>query len=881
MKRSLFILICSLVPLFSLSVKAQPLENLPDDPGVTRGRLANGMQYYMVADASHKGRAEFSILQRTCHDGRGELARHLLADSTLLHGRSVEGFLLDRGVKYGRKGFVEQSKDAVLIRFRDVETARPESSLDTLLYLMTGMAGKAIQSDPVNYGTDNQILIMTGDIDKAALLSKLKIFSLGVPKHESTGEKAAPYEWYTRPALCFMENSAHKNLAYLEIHYFGIRIAPESMGTLVPSVSEQLAGTLSAVTARRVETVLRNRRIPAAGIDVTYSGSASSTGDETFTISMTVPSDSLRSTVAAVSSAVGAIGRDGITDAEAAYGYYKSINEKKSALKSFTPSSLWTDRCVAAELYGCDLSSQANKLALLNVRPFNASAQAVMVNRFATGLLSQDRNFDILCKTCDDISPDEILDIYRSSWTPQSLLEASSDASRAAAVKSISKIYDIALNDTTRYPDPSPKKLSPKKTLPEASVGGTMWQFPNGIRVVHKQAPTDGQTYFSFISPTGFSSVKDMKQGEGAYFSEYFKICKIGDVKGRDIFDILQACGITLSCSAEFSGFSLDGVLPSSKLPLLMRSLLEISSGRKSDKASFEYYLACQKIEAELAKGSYATRMAEIETLLSPGFPYTSCKTPKALSEKGYNKSNAYFQARLSKLNDGVLMLISDRSDDEVLKVLSQYVGLMNTDMSAAPRNPISLKLATGTSQLVKDGTENAVDVVIAADFQLSSESRAALLVAQSVLRDRLNAALAGTGMYADVDLSISVLPRERAIFAISAREAQLEGLPAGTARMSPSEIRTLIVDLVADLAQTPVDAVLLKTCKSTVRNELLSASVFPSYWMSLASHRFSDGKDFGTKAPEKVDAVNAEKLKSVFAILSASGRVEYITSAK
>ena len=51
--------------LLALSSSAADLPKMANDKAVTKGKLPNGMSYYIVANPSVKGMADFALVQKT------------------------------------------------------------------------------------------------------------------------------------------------------------------------------------------------------------------------------------------------------------------------------------------------------------------------------------------------------------------------------------------------------------------------------------------------------------------------------------------------------------------------------------------------------------------------------------------------------------------------------------------------------------------------------------------------------------------------------------------------------------------------------------------------------------------------------------------------
>jgi hypothetical protein len=140
--RQIFTLLTLL--LFSITVPAQDIPVLPDDPSVLKGVMPNGMSYYLISNAGVAGVADFALVQRT---GRKtapdsiasrsvEAARESLAYLPRLKDSSPHSYLSRHGVAPGNEGYVKVTDDATIFRFRDVTLSGTEVLDSTILVLM-------------------------------------------------------------------------------------------------------------------------------------------------------------------------------------------------------------------------------------------------------------------------------------------------------------------------------------------------------------------------------------------------------------------------------------------------------------------------------------------------------------------------------------------------------------------------------------------------------------------------------------------------------------------------------------------------------------------------------------------------------------------------
>ena len=160
-----FVKILALVSalLYSIIVPAQDLPLLPSDAAVTVAALPDGITCYIASNPSHKGLADFAIVQKVdAEDGTRSSAESLLESLPRLAGQSPRWFLTGHGSRPGRKGFVDVREDAVVYHFRDISVKDQASVDSTLLFLMDIV-------DNSSYAPADQAIIVSGDVDAASV----------------------------------------------------------------------------------------------------------------------------------------------------------------------------------------------------------------------------------------------------------------------------------------------------------------------------------------------------------------------------------------------------------------------------------------------------------------------------------------------------------------------------------------------------------------------------------------------------------------------------------------------------------------------------------------------------------------------------------------
>ena len=180
-----------LVPFFAYG---QDLNVLPSDPGITKGTLPNGVTYFLAANGTEKGLVEFALVQKTgknTEDSLGRavsIARNAAVELPRFKGRNSReflagnGFFASKNAPVTRAGMISVKDDATVYRFGAVPASRGETAVDsTLLMIFDIIEGASRKDDSYYqsyYPTSANAIIISGDINRDAMVKKLNLLSM-------------------------------------------------------------------------------------------------------------------------------------------------------------------------------------------------------------------------------------------------------------------------------------------------------------------------------------------------------------------------------------------------------------------------------------------------------------------------------------------------------------------------------------------------------------------------------------------------------------------------------------------------------------------------------------------------------------------------------
>lgn len=865
--------------LTAFAVSAQDLPLLPSDPAVSQGVLPNGAAYYIVKNSTTKGTADFALVQKTgtktdkdtLSAGKAVVtAKDALARLPRLGGSSPQGFMTSHGVTPGKDGFVKVSENATVFLFDNVMLSKNATVLDSTLLVLLDIMDRASYSEDEYvakwYTPADQAIIVAGDVDSKSVAEKLKYMSFMIPAGKSLPREQ--YTWQDRDTALFTTSRDDvRNIATVSTTWRSARTPREYMNTVQPAIYDMFVGELGAIAVSRIRERLRSEDIPVADVSYKHINSIQSLDDEHFTVSVSVAPEHISAAASALASAMASLDAGNVALGEfkeARRGYLDALTlEDRKPLKS---NSDYVERCVSAFLYNGTLASQKEKLAFHTSRNLADTTELRLFNGIVSALLDSTKNLtiDYVQGRFQDASPD-VKAVFDSTW-------------RADFVR-LTQTQDAGIK-VPELPGPG-EKVKLRLTKTEPMSGGQMWTFTNGFRVLYKKMAAYDNIYYSLVMNNGYSSIRDLEEGEGAYMSDYLGLCRVGGLNNLEFKHFLASEGITMQSDVALSGTKVSGSAPEDKAELLVRLLLAVMNGREHDEEAFEYYVRKENLRHEYVKGSVEERIAAIDSIMCPDYIYSCRKASGKLSTALGKKADDFYGRLSGKMNDGVLVLVGDVDEVMLKKVLTTYVGGFRTTERAFGRPSVRYQPVSGWSTYTIEGDVNSVDIVMSAPLTMTADNRMAAIIASRVLKQTLSEAIVGTGMYLRLSFDFGVYPQERFNVMISLNEAYKDGFSSESQLSGPIMAMVLLRGALADLAQTSVSQADLNAYKTMLKERMSLEMTDPQYWTRVMADRFINGKDFTTGYKERIDAVTVDKVKTILTSLNEGCKIEYTIRKK
>ncbi len=471
---------------------------LTADPAVASGTLSNGINYYIVTNASQAGMAEFALVRkngatilfedpdlvdidsienfvyasRTLADRAVHIERSSITDIPRFGGKSARRFMAQNGggvysaALLQRRGgassasqrqgggMLDITDNATVYRFGSLPVSGRDAVVDSTLLMIFNII-ESYQTDdlcPPDYSTSDNAIIISGDVSKDTILEKLSFFSMLIPQVDSKTERI-DYQWRPRKSMvCTVEWDPSLKTALLTICYASPRTPEQLMGTSLPVVSEHMGDILSIILRNRLHLEMKRAAIPVAESGCRYSKSSERPGDERYEIYVRIAPEQAHDACRVISSILADIDSKGVLQKE----YSDARKEYLSSLyiQSTAPTvsnNEYIKRCLSAFLYGNTPVTDAEKWSFLG-RGDSDTTRTRLFNNFASELLDSTANLTVSLVTP---APEEETRSLAAALdaAPDSLaaaLKAEADSLAAAALKADSEELKTTFLDAWR-----------------------------------------------------------------------------------------------------------------------------------------------------------------------------------------------------------------------------------------------------------------------------------------------------------------------------------------------------------------------------------------------------------------------------------------------
>jgi predicted Zn-dependent peptidase len=585
-------------------------------------------------------------------------------------------------------------------------------------------------------------------------------------------------------------------------------------------------------------------------------------GDETFTVSLSVDAQYFADAVSVMAQTMSALETSGASGEELELSRRRYIRLLAAKLeRPVKDNAAYIDLCVNSFLLGLPVVNDAEVIKAYTSRSIELEKEKALFRDVADALLDPHRDFVLRCSSPEGMDSSKVKELFEKGWQ---------------AGKESSLPRSISVADTLMSVVSAPK-VSIKSAKKDPMSGGVEWRFSNGFKVVYRKMDTAGKIHWSMGLGGGFGSIQDLERGEGAFVGDMLKLYRVAGMSGEDFWKFLELRNIDMNVHVGLAAVFLSGSVQTENFRVMLRSLAALANERTLDRDAVATYVKNEKLRLVAQAGTIEDRKAAMDSLMCPDYKYSQIKSRGKLTERLADKADRFYEERFSAMNDGVLVLAGDIDETVLKKELLAMVGMFRTRKSAFYRPSVRYQPVSGWSTHTVDGNENSVYIALSVPMPLAAEDKMASEIAAMVLKRSLSSAIQKTGMSVDISSNTRIYPQERFNVMISLKEASADGFAEGVEHGGALEALRILRTTLRSLETTEVTDVVVKAYKEWLKNDITYRMKSPQYWVNAISMRQIEGKDFSTDYKARVDAVTRDKVKQIITSLNNASKVEYI----
>ena len=709
----------------------------------------------------------------------------------------------------------DYSGNEKVLSMEDVIVSSGDAVDSTLVGIMRKVEKDGIPAD--------QAVIVCGDVDASSVMTRLRYMSLMIDPSVPSGKPEYVWGGDAEAGLSCHEDTL-KGLVTVRCEWKAPR-APVN-NTVQSAIYEKALWEFGDVACRWIRRNLRRLEIPVA--DVSYKRMKYDEGvsHEHFVLEATAAAEDgvrVMREVAAVMAALDA-GRVSVNDFLLAEGRYLHSLEMTSG-RALRDNGEYVDLCTDAFLFDDVPAAAKERLSYFRSK---------------------------------DVGDEERRDIF--AGISSALVDLGTQKYVMAEMPAM-----IMRSDTLSLPGPGFKQKV-RSTRKDQFSDGILWTFDNGFKVIYKKMPTARTLYYSMSLNGGIADIGDLERGEGAYISDYMDCCWISGMKGRDFRNMLELSGMTLNTRVNLHNTVISGQVNDRNASLMMKGLLAVAGSCRPDSTSVRYHVKSENLRNVLRDGSDVR--AVIDSLMCPGYRYTSIRTAGGVHQDTFAKAEELFSSLTTRMNDGVLVIVGDMHEADLKKLLQQYVGKFKVKSVASRRPSVQYHTVSGWSSYVVDGDADAAVVAVSGMLPMTASNHFAAEIAAMLLERAVKDELKDRSVSVRLSYARSIYPDERfSIFVTLGGD------------VAPEDVK-LVRKVLAECSEA-VDSKVMSACREYVKNAYALQMQTPGYWLRVIPLRHMEGKDFTSGYAAKIDAVSAGQVMNVFRTLEKGAGVEYVIRKK
>ena len=163
--RKFILIFAALFTAFAFSANAQMDQQLPNDPAVRKGKLENGMTYYIMKNSQPANRAEFylatnvgAIQETPDQDGLAHFLEHMCFNGTKnFPGKAILDYLQSIGASFGGNVNAQTGVEQTTYMLNNIPLVRP-TVIDTCILIMHDYS-HFVTCDPAEIDAERGVIL--------------------------------------------------------------------------------------------------------------------------------------------------------------------------------------------------------------------------------------------------------------------------------------------------------------------------------------------------------------------------------------------------------------------------------------------------------------------------------------------------------------------------------------------------------------------------------------------------------------------------------------------------------------------------------------------------------------------------------------------------
>lgn len=803
------------------------------------GTLPNGTSWYLFADASRKGRADFALVQKNWKDV--PMARKALSSLENFNEGEPYKFLAAKGVGYGKKGMISYMGNSTVYEFASVPTFDEAAADSTLLVLFDIMRGCPA----------SQSIIICGDIKTSQLADRIQTLSLTVPRKKAF-EAAPNLPAADKPSFSFRQ-TRNSEATTINIEYSAPRISADKFSTPLPLVTAKLSKTLSAILEDRFKKAFAKAGIPAVNISCKYTGSLSTAFDEIHSFSATVSSKDCRKALELMASELASLDKYGSDLGEFLQTDSKWISDLRSPMQ----------KCIWNYLYGIPMKAASEESLEKKLLP--AETRKALFDNFSSAILDADKALSI--KISGPCEPDfDAIHSFKKKWENPD-----------------SSAFVSHYNDTVRFVG-TKTRLKIKNSSSDKVSGGQLWTLSNGTKVVFKKTAELGdRCAFSLILKGGYSPIPSIKAGQSAFIGDLFSLRKVAGLSAADFRSTLESHHIELNAESDITGLNIKGSAPAYKLPLVLRILLSCAKDAEPDNKAYLWYVMEEYLREDMRSYSEQGLWDFLYSRLHPSYKFSEIKDCDVLDAGFQQAAENYFTTRFAHFNEAVLIIEGNFDESALQKTVCRNMGDFPVSTTSNVRQKAADEIKdvwysttrSAASAPVGDG-RRCLAMSIAADHPIGMSSTIDFYLACQVIKEALIKEMAPYGLRAEIHPDYEIYPKERLSVNILCLPCPEEGLPEGVDPAGTVKAMEVMRSAIAGMSCSEKSDVWFNGVKNELISELAAEFGSAEGIIRYSGKRYLLGKDLVSDYQTAVKNSSREAVDGILRKLASGSRVEY-----